>query len=73
MPYERLIERTADGVPYGRPEVILLFKAKHAGEEKNQADFADAVPRLDDARRAWLREALERVHPGHKWLEELAA
>lgn len=71
MPYAHLIERTADGIPYGRPEVILLFKAKHAHMEKNRSDFADTLPLLDDARRAWLRDALDRVHPGHEWLGEL--
>jgi Aminoglycoside-2''-adenylyltransferase len=71
MPYAHLIERTADGIPYGRPEVILLFKAKHAHMEKNRSDFADTLLLLDDARRAWLRDALERVHPGHEWLGEL--
>jgi hypothetical protein len=73
MPYARLIERNPDGIPYGRPEVVLLFKAKHAHQEKNRADFADTLPRLGPDRRAWLRDALERVHPGHEWLEELEA
>jgi len=72
MPYAQLIERTEAGIPYGRPEVILLFKAKHSHQEKNARDFEDTVPRLDGERRAWLREALERVHPAHEWLEELA-
>jgi hypothetical protein len=73
MPYEHVIERTRGGIPYGRPEIVLLFKAKHAHEEKNQADFADTLPRLDRGRREWLRDALERVHPGHAWLGELAS
>ena len=71
LPHERLIERTEDGIPYGRPEVILLFKAKRADEEKNRADFAATLPRLEAERRRWLRDALERVHPGHAWLAEL--
>jgi hypothetical protein len=71
LPYERLIERTDDGIPYGRPEVVLLFKAKHAHQEKNQADFDATLPRLDAERRGWLREALELVHPAHPWLAEL--
>ncbi len=71
MPYTRLIERTPDGIPYGRPEVVLLFKAKHAHEEKNGRDFESVVPRLDIDRRAWLRDALARVHPGHEWLDAL--
>jgi len=69
MPYSRMIERTADGIPYGRPEVVLLFKARHAHQEKNRADLEAALPSLDGDRRAWLRDALERVHPGHEWLE----
>ena len=73
LPYEQVIEWTDDGIPYGRPEIILLFKAKHAAQEKNQADFADALPRLDAARREWLRDALELVHPGHEWLTLLGA
>jgi hypothetical protein len=71
LPYSRLVERTADGIPYGRPEVVLLFKAKRSHEEKNQNDFAAALPRLDADRRGWLREALACVHPGHPWLHEL--
>ena len=71
MPYARLIEWTDDGIPYGRPEVVVLFKAKHSHQEKNRADFDDVVPRLDSERRAWLRDALERVHPSHEWLAEL--
>jgi Aminoglycoside-2''-adenylyltransferase len=71
MPYARLIEHSDGGIPYGRPEVILFFKAKHAQQEKNERDFADTLPRLDGERRGWLRDALELVHPGHAWLEEL--
>jgi hypothetical protein len=71
MPYARLIEYTDEGIPYGRPEVILLMKAKHSQLEKNEHDFAAVVPRLDSERRAWLRESVERVHPGHEWLDAL--
>ncbi len=71
LPYAQLIEWTADGIPYGRPEVILLFKAKHAREEKNRRDLLMTLPRLEPDRRAWLRRALEIVHPSHPWLVEL--
>jgi hypothetical protein len=71
MPYARLIEHTGDGIPYGRPEVVLLFKAKHAHEQKNQGDFEATLPLLDPSRVEWLRDALERVHPGHRWLDAL--
>jgi hypothetical protein len=71
MDYERLIEWTDDGIPYGRPEVVLLFKARHAQQEKNQADLEATLPQLEPERRAWLRDALDCVHPGHRWLAEL--
>jgi len=71
MKYEQLIEWTEDGIPYARPEIVLLFKAKHSAQAKNQADFAAVLPHLDRRRRGWLRDALSRVHPGHAWLLEL--
>jgi hypothetical protein len=73
LPYEQVIERTGDGIPYARPEIVLLFKAKHSAQAKSLADFAVALPRLDEGRRAWLRDGLERLHPGHPWLAELEA
>jgi hypothetical protein len=70
-PRALMIARTAGGIPFLRPEGVLLFKAKNA-RTKDAADFAAALPSLDAAARAWLRAALERVHPGHAWLEALA-
>jgi hypothetical protein len=72
LPYRDVIAFTPDGIPYSCPEVTLLFKAKHSHLPKNQADFADALARLEPARRRWLREAIELVHPGHEWLAMLA-
>jgi hypothetical protein len=69
MPHAELIEWSGDGIPYGRPEVILLYKAKHAHRERDERDFADVLPLLETARRRWLAESLELVHPGHAWLE----
>jgi hypothetical protein len=66
----RLVGHTADGIPYAQPEVVLLFKAKSV-RPKDEADFANVLPRLDRDRRAWLRDALALVHPGHRWLEVL--
>ncbi len=71
LPYDRGIEWTEDGIPYGRPEIVLLFKAKHSHRERDQRDFEAVVPRLEPQRRSWLAEALELVHPGHPWLAEL--
>lgn len=70
LPYERVIERTAGGIPYGRPEIMLLFKAKRA-RAKDDGDFAAVLPLLGPGRRRWLADALALVHPGHSWLAEL--
>ena len=71
LPYERVIEHTDNGIPYGRPEIVLLFKAKHAHREQDQADFDAVVPLLEPKRRRWLAVALDRVHPGHPWRDGL--
>jgi RimJ/RimL family protein N-acetyltransferase len=71
LPYDQVIEHTEDGLPYGRPEIVLLFKARHAHREKDQSDFEAVVPHLEPKRRRWLAGALERVHPGHPWIDGL--
>jgi hypothetical protein len=72
LPYAKLLERTIDRIPFVRPEVVLLFKAKHV-RDKDEEDFGVVLPRLDRARRGWLRDALCRVHPEHPWLARLDA
>ena len=68
--YDELIQRTAGGIPYLRPDVALLFKAKHA-RAKDDGDFEAALPRLDGPQKSWLRQGLDLVHPGHRWLADL--
>ena len=70
LPYAELIEHTLDGIPYVRPEVALLFKAK-AARAKDTGDLDDVLPLLAPSRRALLRDWIARVHPGHVWLERL--
>jgi Aminoglycoside-2''-adenylyltransferase len=69
LPYDEVVARTADGIPYARPEIVLLFKAKHAHQTKDQTDFEDTLPHLKPGQRRWLAEALAICHPGHAWLE----
>jgi aminoglycoside-2''-adenylyltransferase len=71
LPYSDVIERTGDGIPYARPEIVLLFKAKHSERSKDEADFAAVLPSLELGRRRWLAESLALVHPGHPWLERV--
>lgn len=65
LPYDAVIERTADGISYLVPELVMLFKAK-ATRPKDHADFDGALPLLSQARRdvtGWLTH----VHPGHPY------
>lgn len=70
LPYDRMIRRTADGVPYQSPEIVLLFKAKHA-RAKDEDDLVGLLPTLDREQLAWLADALRRAHPGHAWIDRV--
>ncbi|GGU41088.1 nucleotidyltransferase domain-containing protein [Streptomyces violascens] len=70
LPYRNIIHHTQDGIPYLAPELVLLFKAKHA-RRKDQADFDTTVPHMSPVQRETLAELLERVHPGHPWIADL--
>lgn len=62
--------RSADGIPFLVPEVVLLYKAK-APRPRDEQDLAAVLPRLDAGRRGWLLRALEACHPGHPWIARL--
>src|SRR5207244_4095437 len=70
LPYEEAIARNGAGIPYARPEIVLLFKGKDS-RPKDDEDLADVLPRLHPERRRWLADALKLLHPGHRWLAEL--
>ncbi len=53
---------TADDVPYLAPELQMLFKST-AIRPKDDLDAAHVIPRLDPARRAWLKHELPYDHP----------
>ncbi|MET7680402.1 hypothetical protein [Streptomyces sp. NPDC005423] len=71
LPYDAVVERSAHGIPYLVPELVLLFKAK-APRPKDQADFEGVLPLLSRARRVLLAEWLERMRPDHPWLVKLS-
>ncbi|HXW78572.1 MAG TPA: hypothetical protein VEJ84_03685 [Acidimicrobiales bacterium] len=52
------------------PEIQLLYKSKGL-RDKDEADFQAARLYLSAADRAWLREALDIVAPGHPWIRDL--
>lgn len=59
-----------DGIRWMQPEIQLLYKARGL-RAKDEADFSATLPHLDARRRAWLRDALTRTHPGHPWIPRL--
>jgi hypothetical protein len=60
----------AEQISYMRPEIVLLFKAKHV-RKKDEADFATALDGLEDAGREFLIRALRLTLPAHPWLATL--
>jgi GrpB-like predicted nucleotidyltransferase (UPF0157 family) len=70
----RMSLRSTQGIPYLAPELVLLFKSKTTGSQergKDQLDFEQAQPYLEDERRAWLRWALIATEPSHPWIGQL--
>ena len=64
---------TSDGIPYMRPEIQLLYKAKPQTLAKDQSDFDLAVPRMTSEAHAWLLGHLEKRFPeGHAWITSLS-
>lgn len=59
-----------DDIRFLRPAVQLLLKAPGL-RPQDQADFDACRPLLTDEERRWLREALDRAHPGHPWAAAL--
>ena len=70
-PYAEIVRRSPQGIPYLAPDVVLLFKARHA-RPKDERDYAAMLPLLSADERAWLAGALGLVHPGHAWLAGLS-
>jgi len=69
-PVRELTTTSVHGVPVVVPEVQLLYKAKHH-LDRDEHDFREALPLLTDEQKAWLKAALELVHPGDPWLTAL--
>jgi hypothetical protein len=59
-----------DGVPFLRPEIVLLYKSTE-DSPKNAADFDAASPSLEPEARQWLAEALATCDANHRWRAKL--
>ena len=59
------------GIPYERPEIVLLYKAPRSDDPRHQADLEAALPKMGIGARAWLVGALDVAHPGHPWIGQV--
>ena len=69
-PRQDMLARTPEGIPYLRPEAVLLFKAKQP-LRKDEADFLNALPCLGLDEKSWLKRALRLAHPCSSWIQHL--
>jgi aminoglycoside-2''-adenylyltransferase len=67
LPLSEIEARGDKGIPYLRPEIVLLFKSRHQ-RTRDEADLEAVLPVLDAAARARLRRWLPAEHP---WLGRL--
>lgn len=71
LPLSKIGAITAAGIPYLLPEVVLSYKAKERGLQKDQDDFNILLPSLNEKQRGWLKQTLKTTNPDHVWLEKL--
>jgi len=70
-PLDLVIRKGPDGVPYQRPEISLLYKARRR-VERDERDFEAVLPLLTDVDREWLAEAIALSEGSQNpWLERL--
>jgi hypothetical protein len=69
-PLATIGHQTKDGISYLAPEIQLLYKAK-APRSKDEEDFINVLPYLDQKSCYWLAQMLAFVHPAHPWLTQL--
>lgn len=70
VPRTGIVASTPAGISYLKPAAILLFRAKYL-RPKDEVDFANALPKLQQSERAWLRACLDLCHQGHRWADRL--
>ena len=70
-PFEEIGDES-NGIPFLRPEIVLLYKSAEPSP-KNDTDFAAVHPRLSREANLWLRGAVERCDHQHPWIEALCA
>lgn len=68
LPLEQIGLNSDSGVPYLRPELVLLYKSR-LDRDRDTVDFERTLPRLDE----WARRRLASwLPPDHEWRGALA-
>ncbi|GCD92332.1 nucleotidyltransferase domain-containing protein [Nocardioides sp. LS1] len=67
LPVEEATYVAGDGIRYLNPEIALMYKAR-LQRAKDRRDLEVTWPLLAPEARAWLRDAVGRLHPDHPWL-----
>jgi len=70
MNLSQWISRGVHNIAVLHPAIVLLYKSKQP-REKDELDFRNALERMDEAQREWLKTALLRTDPFHPWIEQL--
>jgi hypothetical protein len=60
-----------DGLRYITPEMALAYKAR-LNRPKDEQDLAATLPLLAAARRKWLADIVDHLHPRHPWLSRIS-
>jgi hypothetical protein len=68
LPLEEIGLRSASGVPYLRPELVLLFKSTNP-RERDEDDLEAILPSLDETARLRLAAWLPSEHPWRNRIE----
>jgi hypothetical protein len=72
LPGGALIRATEAEIPYGTPEVQLLYKSFQS-RPKDDVDLAYCLERMTVQQRSWLADAIALTMPEHAWTAVLAA
>lgn len=59
-----------NGIPFLRPEIVLLYKAKNP-TSRDEFDFKNVIKVLGQEPRDWLKQAIEVCYSRHPWLNIL--
>ncbi len=69
-PLSEIGQTSGLGIPFLRPEIVLLYKAK-TPRELDEEDFEAVRGLVSEEAAGWLRLSLEFCYPEHPWLSRL--